>query len=63
MIDWSDGFFEFYEYLEYYDYYFKSSFQSHILPIINNNIYPLVFNGTNRIINATENNTKWDSRK
>ena len=63
MIDWSDGFFEFNEYLEYYDFYFKSSFQSHILPDISNNIYPLVFNGTNRIINATKNNkNNWNMR-
>tara|TARA_Y100000589_G_scaffold329639_1_gene376796 strand:- start:564 stop:2342 length:1779 start_codon:yes stop_codon:yes gene_type:complete len=63
MIDWSDGFFEFNEYLEYYDFYFKSSFQSHILPDISNNIYPLVFNGTNRIINTTKNNNNnWNMR-
>ena len=62
MIDWSDGFFSFIEYLEYYDFYFKSSFQNNILPDISNNIYPLVFNGTNRIINATKNNNNWDSR-
>ena len=62
MIDWSDGFFEFNEYLEYYDYYFKSSFQNNILPKISNKIYPCVFNVTNRIINATNNNNNWNMR-
>ena len=62
MIDWSDGFFSFIEYLEYYDFYFKSSYQNNILPKINKNIYPCVFNVTNRIINATKNNNNWNSR-
>ena len=62
MIDWSDGFFNFIEYLEYYDFYFKSTYQNNILPNINKNIYPCVFNSTNRIINATKNNNNWESR-
>ena len=63
MIDWSDGFFEFNKYLKYYDFYFKSSYQNNILPKINTNIYPCVFNATNRIINATKhNNNNWNMR-
>ena len=62
MIDWSDGFFSFIEYLEYYDFYFKSSFQNNILPQISKKIYPCVFNVTNRIINATQNDNNWETR-
>jgi FkbM family methyltransferase len=62
MIDWSDGFFEFNKYLKYYDFYFKSSYQNNILPKINTNIYPCVFNVTNRIINATKHNNSWNIR-
>lgn len=62
MIDWQDGFFEYNIYLKYYDFYFKSSYQNNILPKINTNIYPSVFNVTNRIINSTKNNNNWNTR-
>ena len=58
-----------YEYLKYinnskyYDFYFRADYNNNILNEINDNIYPLSYSASNRIINATKNYNKFNDRK
>lgn len=63
MLDQSDGFMTYIKNANYYDYYFISSYHENIIKTIGNNIYPMVFNSTNRIIEATNNNNLFSNRK
>ena len=63
LLDWSDGFATYLSNYKYYDYYFCSSYNTNIMSGISKNIYPFVFNSTNRIIEACVNNIDFKDRK
>jgi hypothetical protein len=48
---------------KYYDYYFVTSYHKNTIKKIGNNIYPMVFNSTNKIIKATNNSNIFSNRK
>ena len=63
MLDHSDGFMKYISNSRYFDYYFITNYHKDIIKTIGKNIYPLVFNSTNRIIKATENENKFSDRE
>ena len=62
MIDWFDGFFELNQYLKYYDYWFKINYETNILKNFSSKLHPSIICSTNRIIESTQTNIKWEER-
>lgn len=62
MLDWSDGLMTYISNHKLYDYYFITSYHSGKIKNIGNNIYPLAFYATERIIKATSNHLDFEKR-
>tara|TARA_Y100000768_G_scaffold189704_1_gene142102 strand:- start:4215 stop:6011 length:1797 start_codon:yes stop_codon:yes gene_type:complete len=62
IFDWADGFFDYIQYLEYYDYWFKINYETNIIKSISNKVYPSIICSTNRIMEHTKTEIKWEDR-